>query len=714
MKHFLCALMTLLLAAHSSANVVINEIMYNPKAPTPEYLELYNTGDTEVSLGGWSIQDAFDFTFPTTATIAAGGYVVLTENVAALRAIHPGLEPFGPYVGRLSNSGERIALVNDVGNLRDEVGYSDTSPWSPLADGQGRSLELIDAIQPNEIFTNWHPSFPNEDATDGTPGRRNSAAQDGIPPFPYELIQTPQVPVTSQTVTLDLTTVGGVPSTVTLWVDVGNGYQRGSVDLVGVDSDIAYYRSIIAGQGSMKLVRYYYELVGANGARRYSPEDGALGPNYYFIEPSPPIVTQLPQYFLFLKPSDLQFLLDNAFEDNQVPAIFYYNRVIHEVKARFRGRSSRFAPKKSWKFDFLARSLFRGTIDELNLNGEFSDPSLIRETLAYGVMKDLGLPYIDTQQVRLTVNGEYYGVMTEIEEPDNDYLVRNGLSTDGNLYKFNFNDYWLIYPDLQYLVELYPKLNHKSENDYSDLQAFLVGLNSAPPEKLLPFLEQNVDLERAANYFVGRCLISNYDDEALNRLGYHFPPEEGGKWIFSPWDLDLTMGRRFDPATGTFTDFTLYANQPVIDPYRDRDDWLNPLFNAFRTIPSLREDIFNRVEQALQIVFTEERYFTQIDALFDRVKPDGLEDPGRINSDDADFLKQADRLKYYVRLRRQFLLDWAIPKERLYNHLLGTRPATPQQIPLIDKNTNGKLDVGDLIRIINVEPTYAIPPQSLP
>jgi hypothetical protein len=74
----------------------------------------------------------------------------------------------GTYMGSLSNSGERIELVDAEGQGIQTVDYDDK--WYEQTDGQGFSLTPIDPADPKMISgadqTFWRPSaFPG-----GSPG----------------------------------------------------------------------------------------------------------------------------------------------------------------------------------------------------------------------------------------------------------------------------------------------------------------------------------------------------------------------------------------------------------------------------------------------------------------------------------------------------------------------------------------------------------------
>ena len=149
--------------------IVINEIMYHHRpqfrdGATPyvesseQWVELFNKSGTAVNVGGWKFDDAIGYTFPAGTSIAAGGYVVVANDVAAFAAAHPGVTALGSFSGGLSSSGERLVLEDALGNVVDEVNYRDGKPWPGFADGGGSSIELRDPNADNSAPEAWAAS----------------------------------------------------------------------------------------------------------------------------------------------------------------------------------------------------------------------------------------------------------------------------------------------------------------------------------------------------------------------------------------------------------------------------------------------------------------------------------------------------------------------------------------------------------------------------
>ncbi len=150
---------TFLICLGARAAVVINEIHYDPDVKTEpvEFIELFNSGTNVVALSGWAISDGVNFTFPAGVEIAAGGYLVVAQDPAACQTKF-GVNTLGPWLGTLSNEGERIVLRNAAGEVEDELDYQLGFPWPTVGDPPGYSIELVHPDLDNNLGGNWRAS----------------------------------------------------------------------------------------------------------------------------------------------------------------------------------------------------------------------------------------------------------------------------------------------------------------------------------------------------------------------------------------------------------------------------------------------------------------------------------------------------------------------------------------------------------------------------
>jgi hypothetical protein len=128
--------------AFVSAQVVINEVMYNPQGSDTgrEWIELYNEGSSDVTIvagsgkGSWRVGDASNHTLTDPAggtgrgplVIPAGGYMVLASDPSEFIS--------GEYAGgsypvikssiSLNNTGGTVSLIDGSGTVVDSVSYT--------------------------------------------------------------------------------------------------------------------------------------------------------------------------------------------------------------------------------------------------------------------------------------------------------------------------------------------------------------------------------------------------------------------------------------------------------------------------------------------------------------------------------------------------------------------------------------------------------------
>lgn len=145
----------------SQKEVIINEIMANPKGfiPETEYIELHNCLDQTVKLKGCKLQYGEKILIPLDIVeIEAQGYAVLYRKGDEMNQdiVSYALELFP---ANLANAGKELFLYNDLGDIIDHYIYPQASP--------GKSWEF-------DKTGEWHLST---DKSGGTPGRANSPIQ---------------------------------------------------------------------------------------------------------------------------------------------------------------------------------------------------------------------------------------------------------------------------------------------------------------------------------------------------------------------------------------------------------------------------------------------------------------------------------------------------------------------------------------------------------
>lgn len=146
-------------------NIVINEINYNSSEDFElgDWIELYNRSEQSINISDWYFSDsdsAHKFIILAGTIIEPGNYLVLVEDDSAFSSRFPDVTNYLGETGfGLSGSGEFMKLVNGDGEIIDSLTYDDNLPWPEEADGDGSTLELLDALSDNSKGENWRASI---------------------------------------------------------------------------------------------------------------------------------------------------------------------------------------------------------------------------------------------------------------------------------------------------------------------------------------------------------------------------------------------------------------------------------------------------------------------------------------------------------------------------------------------------------------------------
>ena len=155
----------------STLSVVINEIMFAPHSPEPEWIELLNTTPDTINIAGWilTVQGHAPVTIPLTNTLVPpDSLIILSSNDTELatyrnvdinRIVRLSLP-------NLNNTGSTLALRSLARNLIDSAWYD--GKWIK---SDGISIERIDPARVGYDSTNWKAC---EDPSGSTILRPNS------------------------------------------------------------------------------------------------------------------------------------------------------------------------------------------------------------------------------------------------------------------------------------------------------------------------------------------------------------------------------------------------------------------------------------------------------------------------------------------------------------------------------------------------------------
>lgn len=173
-----------LASAIENADVVINEILFNPKPDGCDFIELVNRTDKIVDLKdlyianrpGGAVPGSLKQLSISSLFLFPNEYVTINENTQSTRQIYRPINP-GAFIELSSlpsfpDDKGTVVLLNAMGQVIDEVAYTEKWHFKLIDNHEGISLEKIDINKPSQNPANWHSAATS--AGYGTPGYRNS------------------------------------------------------------------------------------------------------------------------------------------------------------------------------------------------------------------------------------------------------------------------------------------------------------------------------------------------------------------------------------------------------------------------------------------------------------------------------------------------------------------------------------------------------------
>jgi len=345
--------------------------------------------------------------------------------------------------------------------------------------------------------------------------------------------------------------------------------------------DGVYTATIPAGvAGAGEMLRYYITADDVEGNSRRAPvvadtSGNSQDPEYFgTVVLDPTIDTDLPVWQWFTENET------NSHNRTGARASVFYNGVFYDnLYVRQRGQATN--SSKSQKFDFNNdQGLFvddeLGVVTEINMNGNGSDPSYLRQSLSFDTFAATGGIGSKSFLTYMTVNGSFDRVGIFIEQVDLDLIDRHGIDGTGELYKFvQRNNLDPVFTDgvtdgihgPNSGIDTGIERKTGDPNDLSSVAALIDGLHLPTVGQRQDYLMDHFDTANLVNYFAVRALIQDADDIRKNFYMY-LDTGDTGEWHLLPWDKDFTYGIGGDggpnlphPYFGEFEHLKINANQ---------------------------------------------------------------------------------------------------------------------------------------------------------
>jgi spore coat protein CotH len=252
-----------------------------------------------------------------------------------------------------------------------------------------------------------------------------------------------------------------------------------------------------------------------------------------------------------MDPSDWSALRQN-FRSNQYYAanVSVDGEVVQQVGIRSRGKGSRSEEKPGLKVDmnrYVSGQEFHGRKSVI-LDNLTQDPTFLREPLSYAVFEAMGIAAPQIAHTRLTVNGQYWGLYTLVEDITKPFLEARFGDKEGNLFSYEYSGpYDLSYRganSIAYIpVPFEPETNEDSL-DPSGLVTFIRAASESPDAGYAAVMAAHLDVPRFVTYLAVENAIAENDGivgfEGMNNF-YLYQYAGTNRFVFIPWDKDTTF-----------------------------------------------------------------------------------------------------------------------------------------------------------------------------
>lgn len=356
-------------------------------------------------------------------------------------------------------------------------------------------------------------------------------------------------------------------------------------------------------------------------------------------KPCPAIYAQdlLPTFELEMEPGELKAIKkewsvadDNDLAEHALKSFKYTDITITTATIRLRGNSSHWPDQGKMQFEVSFNTVdkkgrFMGLKHVLFDAAEYNR-SFLRDRLALAIMRDAGLPAPCANNARVVLNGEYYGLYTNIEKVDSEFLERNFEDPDGNLYKRRGSGTG------------WERKNNEESPDESDIAALKAAEN-------VPELLAVMNLEESLLEWATEAVIPDRDGAWAGGLNLYIYNDPRTGFNVIPWDLDDSFTRLpFDTDPYTYKKpEEVFWGRPFYDIALDDKVWFDKYIAAIDFV----------LKNAYDVGVLQGR----IDTWAAQIATAAAEDPNKPFTT-AQHLERIKEKREYVAQRAAFLAPW--------------------------------------------------------
>lgn len=274
--------------------------------------------------------------------------------------------------------------------------------------------------------------------------------------------------------------------------------------------------------------------------------------------------------------------------------------------------------KRNLKIEFdryEEKGRFHG-LRKINLNAGGMDPTKGRETLAFAIFRAAGVPAPRTTfaEVTLTVPGkhekELLGLYTVVEQVDKTFLKDRFKSAGGLLMKpENVRGMDFLGEDWEQYKSRYKPKRDASKPEAQRVIEFARLVNKADDRQFRNEVDAYLDVDEFLRFTAANALVAHLDSFSHFAFGhnyYLYLNPESNKFVFIPWDLDLSLAG-FPMGASPEQQLDL----SVIQPYAGKHKLIERLL-AMKNVRAKYQQI---LKELAATCFSRERLLKDVEAI---------------------------------------------------------------------------------------------------
>lgn len=357
----------------------------------------------------------------------------------------------------------------------------------------------------------------------------------------------------------------------------------------------------------------------------------------------------IPEIKIYFSQDNWDELLDALFiegdEERLLASVEIDGTLLPDVGVRYKGFSSAsvdYAKNPfNIKLDYVDGSQSYQGRDKIKLSNVIQDPSFLREVLSYEVGRKY-MPAGLANFAKVFINDVYWGLYTNVEPVDKEFLNEHFVTVDNSFFKCNPSSLDLFGENSNLSdspgtdeVDYYDLYQLKSDQGWTELVSFIDVLNND-----IENVEPVLNIDRALWMHAFNYALINFDSYVGFAQNYYMYEDINGQFNPLLWDLNMSFGSfRLTDDSEFFDGFSI-AEAITMDPlyhYSSVSVFPRPMMRNLFEDDTYRRMYLAHMRTIMEENFENGEYETRAQYFHDFIAADVVADTNKFYTDE-DFV----------------------------------------------------------------------------